>query len=47
MQMVYCILLYMINIDNSSYQKNDRGPRGRDRMAVGFTISYAIGAYHH
>jgi hypothetical protein len=24
-----------------------RGRRGRDRMVVEFTISYAIGAYHH
>jgi hypothetical protein len=24
-----------------------RGRRGRDRMVVGFTTSYAIGAYNH
>ena len=24
-----------------------RGRRGRDRMVVGFTTAYAIGAYHH
>jgi len=24
-----------------------RARRGRDRMVVGFTTSYAIGAYHH
>jgi len=24
-----------------------RDHRGRDRMIVGFTISYAISAYHH
>ena len=24
-----------------------RGRRGRDRMVIGFTITYAIGAYHH
>jgi hypothetical protein len=24
-----------------------RGRRGRDRMVVGFTASYAISAYHH
>ena len=24
-----------------------RGCRGRDRMIVGFTTSYAISAYHH
>ena len=27
---------------------NDIGGRhGRDRMVVGFTTTYAIGAYHH
>jgi len=24
-----------------------RGYRGRDRMVVGFTTTYAISAYHH
>jgi hypothetical protein len=24
-----------------------RGHRGRDRMVVGFTTTYAISAYHH
>ena len=24
-----------------------RGSLGRDRMVVGFTITYAMGAYHH
>jgi hypothetical protein len=24
-----------------------RGRRGRDRMLVGFTTTYAISAYHH
>jgi len=24
-----------------------RGRRGRDGMVVGFTTTYAIGAYHH
>jgi len=24
-----------------------RNRRGRDRMVVGFTITYAINAYHH
>jgi len=24
-----------------------RGRRGLDRMVVGFTITYAIGAYHY
>jgi len=26
---------------------NGEGRRGRDRMVVGFTTTYAIGAYHH
>jgi hypothetical protein len=25
----------------------NRGRRGRDRMIVGFTITYTISAYHH
>jgi hypothetical protein len=29
------------------YSKRKRGCHGRDRMIVGFTITYAIGAYHH
>ena len=24
-----------------------RGHRGRDRMVIGFTTTYAISAYHH
>ena len=27
--------------------KENRGRRGRDRMVVGFTTTYAINAYHH
>ena len=27
--------------------KNEQGRRGRDRMVVGLTITYAISAYHH
>jgi len=27
--------------------QKSRGRRGRDRMAVGFTTTYAISAYHH
>jgi hypothetical protein len=29
------------------YVIKPRGRRGRDRMVVGFTTSYAISAYHH
>ena len=31
----------------SQYLYLNRGCRGRDHMVVGFTTSYAIGAYHH
>jgi hypothetical protein len=27
--------------------KNARRRRGRDRMVIGVTTTYAIGAYHH
>jgi len=33
-------------LSRNSYQSS-RIRRGRDRMLVGFTITYAIGAYHH
>jgi len=29
------------------YLSNLPGPRGHDRMAVGFITTYAISAYHH
>jgi len=28
-------------------ETDTRGRRGRDRMVVGFTTTYAISAYHH
>jgi hypothetical protein len=28
-------------------RKSNRDCRGRDRMVVGFTTTYAISAYHH
>ena len=31
----------------SNYHTITRGCRGRDRMVVGFTTTYAISAYHH
>jgi len=34
-----------LNIYSHLYRK--RGRRGRDRMVVGFTTTYAISAYHH
>jgi len=36
--MVYCNVVNMLSI---------WGRRGRDRMVVGFTTTYAISAYHH
>jgi hypothetical protein len=35
----------MSNINLKVY--SNRGCRGRDRMVVGFTTTYAISAYHH
>jgi hypothetical protein len=29
------------------YKDHETGCHGRDRMVVGFTTTYAIGAYHH
>ena len=31
----------------SSFPSLERGRRGRDRLVVGYTIKYAISAYHH
>ena len=33
-------------IDTDEYIR-PRGRRGRDRMVVGFTTTYAISTYHH
>jgi hypothetical protein len=35
----------ILSKDEINKWKRDR--RGRDRMVVGFTTDYAIGAYHH
>ena len=40
------ILITPLVSSNSSYNHN-RGRRGHDRMVVGFTTIYSIGAYHH
>ena len=29
------------------FHKCERGHRGRNRMVIGFTTAYAMGAYHH
>ena len=31
----------------NTYRYSTRGRRGRDRMVVGFTTTYATSAYHH
>ena len=38
---------YNIERVNDMLYKCMRGRRGRDRMVVGFTTTYAIRAYHH
>ena len=38
----YCLLCIML-----LYQSDIRGRRGRERMVVGFSTTYAISAYHH
>jgi hypothetical protein len=40
------ILITPLVSSSSSYNHN-RGRRGHDRMVVGFTTIYSIGAYHH
>jgi len=35
------------NYSASFTYNNRRGRRGRDRMVVGFTTTYASSAYHH
>ena len=40
--LLYCNIIFL-NIQNQSLG----GRRGRDRMVVGFTTTYAIGACHH
>ena len=38
---------YLINVINFLVTNNKRGRRGRDRMVVGFTTTFAISVYHH
>jgi len=41
---VFCILFF----DSATHLMYDRGRRrGRERMLVGFTTTYAISAYNH
>jgi hypothetical protein len=43
-----CRVGHFVLVDKTGVMcKQKRGRRGRDRMVVGFTIIYAIGAYHH
>jgi len=37
----------ILTTSNSIISDNARGRRGRDRMVVGFTTTYATNAYHH
>jgi len=39
--------LDVYNTHSSHGPFNTGGRRGRDRMVVGFTTTYAISAYHH
>ena len=34
-------------MDINTFKKRGRGRRGHDRIAVGFTTTYLIGAYNH
>jgi hypothetical protein len=40
-QIILSLVLRMLNINIGG------GRRGRDRMVVGFTTTYAINVYHH
>jgi len=40
-QIILSLVLRMLNINIGG------GRRGRDRMVVGFTTTYAISVYHH
>jgi hypothetical protein len=40
-QIILSLVLRMLNINIGE------GRRGRDRMVVGFTTTYAINVYHH
>ena len=43
-----CRVGHFVLVDKTGVMcKQIRGRRGRDRMVVGFTIIYAISAYHH
>jgi hypothetical protein len=42
-----CIGCYKSNYHTITSTTISRGRRGRDRMVVGFTTTYAISAYHH
>ena len=43
-----CIYIHCIcTVVGDPIIKREEGRRGRDRMVVGFTTTYAIGAYHH
>jgi hypothetical protein len=41
------ILRFFLYLSSTTYSNTQRGHRGRDRMVVGCTTTYAISAYHH
>ena len=40
-------MLNVLKNTGHNCEMTKRGCRGRDRMTVGFTTTYAISAYHH
>jgi hypothetical protein len=44
---IYLQFAHFLKSSTSSKYCPLRGRRGRDRMVVGFAITYAISAYHH
>jgi hypothetical protein len=44
---VSCFVCLLLFLYNAHLSRSNRDRRGRDRMVVGFTITYAFSAYHH
>jgi len=44
---IYSEIVTLNDINHAQFHSNLRDRRGRDRMLVGFTATYAISAYHH
>jgi hypothetical protein len=45
--MFNCLYVELSSSSISYFSKSFWGRRGRDHMVIGFTITYAIGAYRH